>query len=211
MTKEAGSLDHRLPKIIMMNNAALKEKLSAKIAIQTGNTVTTPEVNAVQGFTAPSLPSMALNLVLTIPVSVADASIQIERILRLLVAAAPQCSAQYHLLPALATALPLNSQAVQHAAAQASATATRVQTSGGNITAPKTIPEPAGHSNPGKCGQHREPSTDKQQQLLQCLAIRQRLSADAIKQILIDKFGVESGPQLSKSQASELINVWIGR
>ena len=193
----------------MMNNAALKEKLSAKIASQTGNTVTTAEVNAVQGFTTPSLPSMALNLVLTIPVSVADASVQIDRILQLFVAAVPQCSAQYHLLPALVTSLPLNSQAVQHAATQASATATRVKTSGGNMTAPKTIQELAGHSNPGKCGQHREPSTDKQQQLLQRLAIRQRLSTDAIKQILIDKFGVESGAHLSKKQASELISSWM--
>ena len=197
----------------MMNNAALKEKLSAKIASQTGNAVTTPEVNAVQGFTAPSLPSMALNLVLTIPVSVADASVQIERIIRLLVAAAPQCSAQYHLLPALATALPTSSQAVQHtestAAIQTIATAaSSVQASGGKVTVP-TMPETARQSKSAHGWPQREPSTDKQQQLLQRLAMRQRLSADAIKQILIDKFGVESGAQLSKKQASELISSWM--
>ena len=196
----------------MMNNAALKEKLSAKIASQTGNAVTTPEVNAVQGFTAPSLPSMALNLVLTIPVSVADASVQIERILRLLVAAAPQCSAQYHLLPAIATASPPSSQAVQHtestAAIQTNATAaSNVQASGGKVTVP-TMP---GQSKPAHGWPQLEPSTDKQQQLLQRLAISQRLSAGTIKQLLINKFGVESGAQLSKKQASELINSWIGR
>ena len=207
-----GSLDDRLPKTIMMNTAVLKEKLSAKIFSQPGNTATTAEIDAVHGFSTQSLPSMTLNLVLTIPVSVAEASVQIERILRLLATAAPQCSAQYHLLPALATSLPSNSPAGQHAkvtaATQTSSTAISFQTADGAL---KTKPEPAGQSKPGQNRLHREPSTDKQQQLLQRLAIRQRLSADVIKQLLVNKFGVESGAQLSKSQASELINVWIGR
>ena len=171
----------------------------------------TSEANAVQGFAASSMPLAALNLVLTIPVSAADASVQIERILRLLVAVVPQCSAQFHLLPTMPTVLPPSSQTVQPtestAAIQTNATsASGVQDSGGNIKTPQTIPESAEH---GHGRSHREPSTEKQQQLLQRLAIRKRLSADIIKQILIQKFGVESGAQLSKKQASELISSWM--
>ncbi len=198
---------------MMMNNQALKEKLSTKLASQTKTNINAAEIHAVSAHKPPTLPPTELKLVLTIPVPMEDAAGQLDRILRLLAAVAPQCSAQFHLSPAMTTELPPRSQAVQNtkstAAVQTNSTAaSSAQASGGNVTAP-AMPEPARLPKPAHGWPQSEPSTDKQQQLLQRLAIRQRLSAEAIKQLLINKFGVESGAQLSKKQASELISSWI--
>ena len=190
-----------MPKIIMINTAVLKETLSKKVAEQAVTAVANQVHGAVAERAAAILQSPSLSVVLTFSIPLQEVQPQIERIQALVASLGLQNDFQYQppsLVAPLASIQTGTTIEISRATSPA-ITNTRQSENGG-------LPTVLSYR-----GNRTEPSTDKQQQLLQRLAIKRHLSTAAIKQLLLEKYGVETGVQLSKKQASELINAWIVR
>lgn len=203
-----GSLDYRLPKIIMKNTALLKQTLSEKVGAKGTDVAINQVHSAIADKVAVVVPTPSLSVVLTFSVPLCEVQPQIERIQALVAALGLQGKTQHQTRPLLVP--PIESSQIVPTVDAIQATYPAVATM--PVPLPSQLADVKGLSTSSSYRDNLiAPSTDKQQQLLQHLAIRKHLSVDTIKQILIDKYGVETGGQLSKKQASELISAWIVR
>ena len=183
----------------MMSTALLKQTLSEKVAQPSAEVVTNQVHGAVTEKSSTVVPGPSLSVVLTFSVPLCEAQRQIERIQALIASLGLQDGTQHQIRPSLVPLI------------ESCQPITTVEAIRATCPAVDTIPVPLSIQQvPGK-SLSTASITDKQQQLLQRLAIRQHLSVDTLKQILIEKYGVETGSQLSRKQASELIGAWIVR
>ena len=192
----------------MMNTALLKQTLSEKVAAQNINTIANTTQNDVTERVAVNLPTPTLSLVLTFPVALGEAREQFERIQSLIATLKLQSEVQYQVRPSLVPPLSPN---------QPETFAERP-----HISDPKTITPPTSLSMKSSDTKFLSPASNhsdnraeqitlKQQQLLQQLVSKRRLTLTAVQSLLRDKFGVEDGNLLSRRQASDLINLLLAK
>lgn len=192
----------------MMNTALLKQTLSEKVAAQATNAIANTTQNDVTERVAVNLPPPTLSLVLTFPVALGEAQEQFERIQSLIATLKLQNGVQYQVRPSLVPPLVSN---------QPETFAERP-----HISDPKAITPPTSLSMKSSDTKFLSPASNhsdnraeqitlKQQQLLQQLVSKRRLTLTAVQSLLRDKFGVEDGNLLSRRQASDLINLLLAK
>ncbi len=179
-----GGLDFRSPKIIMWNNAQLKETLSQKVTAYAGEARPVLPIPSRHDEPIDSITPPTLSIVLTFSVPLADLQGQIERIDRLIQSLGLASSVQYQAKPALV-----------------------------KPPTPTVIPEPvrATASSPIRESAVSNASaaamTDKQKKMLYALVAKKKLSADEITNIMEREFDHSGGASLTKIEASRLISL----
>lgn len=176
-----GGLDDRPPKIIMINNAKLKEMLSQKVTATTTAPVQCPPTAAPERV-AEQMVLPSLTVVLTFSLPFDEAPSQMKRIAQLLQSLGMQPAVQQPAAPATATVTPTSKPA------------------------PLRPTKPARFQAPVKPAETTARMTDKQKRMIFALVARKKLSPESFNEILESEFGHCDGARLTKQEASSLID-----
>lgn len=170
----------------MLNNAKLKETLSQKVTANIAESIHTPTNSTAEpAGSEPMLPS--LSVVLTFSLSLAEAASQMKRIqemvrlLGLTPAVQPATAPVTVNVPPVANPVPLPPN-----------TMTRSQT-------------------PAKLPASMAMMTDKQNRMIFALIARKNLSPESVSDIMEREFGHQDGANLTKLEASILIDRLMSR
>ena len=183
-----GGLDFRSPKIIMWNNAQLKETLSQKVTAYAGEARPVLPIPSRHDEPIDSITPPTLSIVLTFSLPLADLPNQIERIHRLIQSLGLANSVQYQAKPSLVKP---PTPTVMPAPVRATTSSPVRESSVSNATAAAI--------------------TDKQKKMLYALVAKKKLSADEITDIMEREFGHSDGAMLTKIEASKLITLLMAK
>ena len=183
-----GGLDFRSPKIIMWNNAQLKETLSQKVTAYAGEARPVLPIPSRHDEPIDRITPPTLSIVLTFSLPLADLPNQIERIHRLIQSLGLANSVQYQAKPPLV-----------------------------KPPTPTVIPEPvrATASSPIRVSAVPTSSstavTDRQKKMIFALIAKKKLAPDDVGVILEKEFGHADGARLTKAEASKLIGLLMAK
>ncbi len=168
----------------MLNNAKLKETLSKKMTPKTSEPLQL-HTNAVAEGTETDLILPSLTVVLTFTLSLDKAQSQMKRIQEMIRALGLQPTVQHQTVPVLA------------------GVSQPVPKPGPATTAPASIQAPFKHTA------SLTPMTDKQKRMIFALTAKKALESEQVEELLIKQVGHNRGSDLTKTEASSLINTLL--
>ena len=177
---------HRPPKIIMLNNAKLKETLFQKVTATTADPVQNRNTGVAER-TAEEMILPSLTVVLTFSLPLDEAQFQMKRIQELVRSLGLQPTVQPQPGPAMAGVPQSAPQSVPKPDPVPTTAAARIQTQVKHTASPALM-------------------TDKQKKMIFALIARKKLSPESVSDILERDFGHQDGARLTKTEASKLID-----